>query len=537
MKKIYRAAKYIRTSSLDSETEYGDSIANQRRLIDAFISLHPDITVICERVDDGYSGLTAERPAFKNLLKEIEDGTVNCVIVRDLSRLSRDYIQACQYLRDFFPVHGVRFIAVDDNIDSILLDGFEMAIALLKSIFSEQYVRDVSVKTRSALDTKRRQGQYVGAIPIYGYLKSVDNKNQLIPDPDTFSIVQSIFQMKLKGMSAAKIATALNNAYIPSPLAYKQSLGISYPTSGFADKQNASWSITTILRILRDENYTGTLVQGRQRRISYKAETLTKMAEAEWIKIENAHTPIISHSDYEAVQRLWATDTRIPPGYDEVHIFSGVLICSSCGGSMIRKKTIYKDKCYVNYICSTGRKKGCTSPASISEKVLTQHVTAKIMEHIVCIKSLRTHSSAIQSLKAIRADISKQISDCCEKIYAVENFKLYLHKSKENGFINDAELQSLSGFYDIEITRKNAELSIMRDKLRNIESVCGDNQEWIQSCLQFADIKDLDRFTVIKMIRCIHINAEKEVIIDFVYQSEYEQLKRCAMLGGGTDGT
>ena len=536
MEKIYLAAKYIRTSCPDNESECGDSISNQRRLIDAFVRAQPNITAISEQIDEGYSGLFTDRPAFKDLLREIETGAINCVIVRDLSRLSRDYIETGRYLRDYFPAHGVRFISIDDNIDSVSLDGFDKMITLLKSIFSEQYVCDVSVKTRSAMDAKRKQGQYVGAIPIYGYLKSTDNKNRLIPNPDTYNVVRSIFQMKLQGMSSAKITAVLNGSCIPSPLAYKRKLGIAHPTGGFADRQNARWSTTTILRILQDETYTGTLVQGRQRSLSYKTKIMKKLDEAEWIKTKNAHPAIIPRSDYEAVQRVLSTDTRTSPGRGSVGVFSGILICGCCGVNMTRKTVPYKTKHYINYYCSTGKRNGCASPAIIGEKDLMQIITTKIKERIADVENLSLSSFTELSEKSMRDDLMRQINYCTEKIHTLENFKIHLHDSKAGGFINDVELQTLYDFYNMEIALSNVEIHDGWDKLQKIGSLCVDHIEWMQNFLQFTGMIELCRYAVVKMIHSIRITAQKELIVDFVYQSEYEQLVRCIVLGGDIDG-
>jgi len=204
--------------------------------------------------------------------------------------------------------------SVNDNIDSLRLEGIDKTIAILKSIFSERYSHDVSMKTRSALEAKRRKGEYVGAVPIYGYQKLENDKNKLIPDPNTVAVIQSIFDMKLQGMSAAGIAAALNEQGILSPLAYKQTNNTPYATGGFADKPNAKWSATTIFRILRDENYTGTLVQGRQRSFNYKIKTPIHLEESAWAKVKNTHPAIISKSDYDAVQRIMALDTKAASG-------------------------------------------------------------------------------------------------------------------------------------------------------------------------------------------------------------------------------
>ncbi len=228
------------------------------------MSAHPDIEIVSERVDDGYSGILFDRPAFLEMMKDIRDGKINCVIVKDLSRLGRDYIEAGRYLRQVFPAYGVRFIAVNDNIDTANEQNGDDLTVTLKNILNDAYCHDISVKTRSALQTKRKKGDYVGACPVYGYLKSPENRNQLVVDEETAPTIRYIYRRRLEGASALKIAEELNRQGGPSPLAHKISRGLPHPTGGFSDKSAPKWSPNTVIRILHDETYTSVLLQGRQ---------------------------------------------------------------------------------------------------------------------------------------------------------------------------------------------------------------------------------------------------------------------------------
>ena len=196
-------------------------------------------------------------------MQDVTDGNINCVIVKDLSRLGREYIETGRYLRRVFPAYGVRFIAITDSIDTAHDSGDDLTVSV-KNIMNEAYCRDISIKTRSSLDVKRRNGDFVGAFPVYGYMKAEDNKNLLVPDPYAARVVCDIFRMRLEGASASKIASELNRLGILSPLAYKKNNGLPYAKKGYADKADCKWSATTIIRILQDETYTGTLVQGKQ---------------------------------------------------------------------------------------------------------------------------------------------------------------------------------------------------------------------------------------------------------------------------------
>lgn len=213
----YKATAYIRLSYTDDHSSESDSVSNQRKLIENFVEHNPDIEVVSEKIDDGYSGIIFDRPAFKEMMQDVTDGNINCVIVKDLSRLGREYIETGRYLRRVFPAYGVRFIAITDSIDTAHDSGDDLTVSV-KNIMNEAYCRDISIKTRSSLDVKRRNGDFVGAFPVYGYMKAEDNKNLLVPDPYAARVVCDIFRMRLEGASASKIASELNRLGIIIPL-------------------------------------------------------------------------------------------------------------------------------------------------------------------------------------------------------------------------------------------------------------------------------------------------------------------------------
>lgn len=190
----YKAAAYIRLSYTDDHSSESDSVSNQRKLIENFVERNPDIEVVSEKIDDGYSGIIFDRPAFKEMMQDVTDGNINCVIVKDLSRLGREYIETGRYLRRVFPAYGVRFIAITDSIDTAHDSGDDLTVSV-KNIMNEAYCRDISIKTRSSLDVKRRNGDFVGAFPVYGYMKAEDNKNLLVPDPYAARVVYDIFRI------------------------------------------------------------------------------------------------------------------------------------------------------------------------------------------------------------------------------------------------------------------------------------------------------------------------------------------------------
>lgn len=248
---VYKAIKYIRLSYTDDKTVESDSVANQRRLIDDYIARHPEIEVVAEKIDDGYSGVLFDRPAFQEMMRMIEQGEANCVIVKDLSRLGREYIETGRYMRRVFPAYGVRFIAINDNVDTENDAADDLTVSV-KNIMNEAYCRDISVKTRSALEVKRRSGDFVGAFTIYGYVKVGDKHKSLEVDEYAANVVRDIFRKRLEGFSASHIADELNRLGILSPLAYKRNHGMPHAKGGYTDRKDCKWSATTIIRILQD---------------------------------------------------------------------------------------------------------------------------------------------------------------------------------------------------------------------------------------------------------------------------------------------
>lgn len=208
---VYKAIKYIRLSYTDDKTVESDSVANQRRLIDDYIARHPEIEVVAEKIDDGYSGVLFDRPAFQEMMQMIEQGEANCVIVKDLSRLGREYIETGRYMRRVFPAYGVRFIAINDNVDTENDAADDLTVSV-KNIMNEAYCRDISVKTRSALEVKRRSGDFVGAFTIYGYVKVGDKHKSLEVDEYAANVVRDIFRKRLEGFSASHIADGYNTS-------------------------------------------------------------------------------------------------------------------------------------------------------------------------------------------------------------------------------------------------------------------------------------------------------------------------------------
>ncbi|MBD5088445.1 MAG: recombinase family protein [Clostridiales bacterium] len=407
----YQVAIYLRLSREDKEafTDYqkeSNSISSQRTLIENFINKQEDMVIYNTYVDDGWSGVHFNRPGFLSMMKDIEEGVVNCVIVKDLSRLGRDYIEVGRLIQKTFPAFFVRFIAINDNFDSVNADFSKRDLMIpVKNFMNDFYCRDISKKVRSCQKIKREKGEFIGAFPVYGYKRDADNRHHLVVDEEAACIVKKIFQWKIEGYSPKAIADKLSEAGVLSPYAYKKSKGEHY-FSGFVREENTQWSQVTVRRILQDETYLGTLVQGKTGKLNFKMKKTQKKEKEEWVRVLGMHEPLIKKEDFELVERLLMADCRASNKEKPSYKFAGFLYCGDCREQMHRRINHNKTGDRIYYICGTyNRGKGC-SRHSIAEEVLEQ----KILEQ------MRT----IQAEKVDR----KLLATVVEKIYVYQKNKV-----------------------------------------------------------------------------------------------------------------
>jgi len=493
-------------------------------LLDSFIESQPDITTVDEKVDDGFSGILYDRPAFKEMIAAIEAGEINCVIVKDLSRLGREYIETGRYLRRYFPAYGVRFIAINDNIDTLKDSGDDLIVSV-KSIINDAYCRDISVKTRSALNVKRENGDFVGACPIYGYKKAEDNHNQLVIDEYPAGVVRDIFRMKISGMSALKIGDTLNALGVLSPLEYKKDRGLPHPKKGFADKADAKWSATTVIRILQDETYAGALIQGRQGTLNYKLKDLIDRPENEWARTENTHEPIVSKHDFDLAQRIMRLDTRTGPGGDKVYLFSGVLVCGCCGGRMTRKTNTSGGKQYHYYYCPTGKKNGCTDTHMLKESDLMDCVLESVKAHIAGIVSLDSvllGSAGQNTALELAKQANTQIVENERRLEQITEFKSTLYENMAGGVISKEDYKSLKIKYTADEQRLREALTALKAESKDLLDGKSERLKWLEHFRHFEGLTTLDRRMVVNLIQSIRVISKTELQITFSFQAEYE---------------
>lgn len=320
-------AIYVRLSKEDEDKHQAESesIQNQKSLLTAYAADHGwDIyAVYC---DEDCSGADSLRPDFNRMLVDAEAGRFQVLLCKSQSRFTRDMELVEKYLHGLFPIWGVRFIAVADNADTEVRGNKKAR--QINGLVNEWYLEDLSENIRMVFDLKRREGQYIGGFPIYGYKKDPANKNHIIIDPEAAEVVRQIFRWSLEGHGKQSIAHMLNESGVPSPSRYKADHGWTSAKNG-----HGLWNKTAIWRILHNEMYTGVMIQGRRKKVSYKSKVLIDVPEDQWYRVEGTHEAIIDRETFAAVQRSLALRTKTD-GRGEVHLLSGLVRCMDCGSTM-----------------------------------------------------------------------------------------------------------------------------------------------------------------------------------------------------------
>lgn len=328
---IYNTALYLRLSRDDELQGESGSISTQRMILRDYAQTH-NLHVVDEYVDDGWSGTNYDRPAFQRMIDDIEDGKINCVITKDLSRLGRNYILTGQYTEIYFPSKGVRYIAVNDNVDT--LNG-ESELAPFLNILNEMHARQTSKKVKAALHTKRMNGAHLGSHTPLGYQRDPDKKGHLLIDPETKWIVEKIFDLAFHGMGAAKITKVLIEEQVPTPGWLHCSRDGSYAQfyQDAPDKKRYEWNLPTVKGILKDETYIGNSINNRSSSKSFKSKKQTRNPRSEWIRVEGTHEAIINKDVFDQVQGQIASRRREQKD-GSTQIFAGLLKCADCGCNM-----------------------------------------------------------------------------------------------------------------------------------------------------------------------------------------------------------
>lgn len=521
--KIWNTTLYLRLSRDDGDKEESNSITGQRDLLRDFLTKHPELWEYTVRVDDGWSGSTFERPNFQKMIEDVKAGRTNCIVVKDLSRFGRNYLDAGEYIEKIFPFLGVRFIAVNDNYDSL---GDKKAsddlIIPFKNLINEAYCRDISVKIRSQLEIKRKSGQYLGSFAVYGYQKDPQDKNKLIVDEYAADFVRDIFAWKLEGVSPQDIADKLNQLGVLSPMEYKRSLGMKYTTT-FKTNSQALWSAGTVLRVLKNPVYTGVLVQGKETTPSYKVHKRVAKPESDWSVIQNSHEAIIEKKDFDTVQKVLALDTRRGVDDSAVSLFSGMIFCGECGASMVRKVVPAGGRKYYYYICSAHKQNKSCSPHRMRDTALEEIVFDSLRQHIrevVDMDELLSMTDTAPLRTAEAQKVQRQLDHKREEYEKLQKLLTSLYENLADGIIDRDEYARLKQNFAARASEAEKQMDALQETLVSIREH-GTETDWMEQFKKHQGIASLDRAVVVALIDKILIHADNLVEIVYRWQDEF----------------
>ena len=520
---LFNVAIYIRLSREDGDKEESDSVGNQRKLLAEYIAKKEDFILYDVYVDDGYSGTNFNRPSFQRMIADIEDGEVNCVVVKDLSIFGRDYIDTGRYLERYFPEMGVRFISVTDGIDS-MKQAYDMLLPI-KNIFNEQYARDISKKIQATVKSKQKAGEFIGAFTSYGYKKSPVDKHKLVIDDYAADVVRRIFSLYIQGYGKQKIAKLLNAEGVLCPAEYKKVNGENYKNCNCLES-TTYWSYSTINSILHREMYVGNMVQGTKRqRMRSKQKKMTK---EEWIIVENTHEPIIDKVTWEKARSLLQKRTRELDLETNKNIFAGFVKCGDCGRAMAKNMWRRADgsKTYSLY-CGTYKRNGkqyCT-PHTLPMAVLEDIVLGdlKVIAHSADNLKELVQSQSFTASKVKRI-ADTELSKIKTELERVKKLKKSIYEDYREELISKEEFLSYQEDYLKKEELYSKQIEALEEKKNDNVTEDVFETPWLKRLLELKDIESLDRDIVVEMISEIKVYENRKIKITYNFGNELEHL-------------
>nr|WP_316624077.1 recombinase family protein [uncultured Ruminococcus sp.] len=526
--RTYKAALYIRLSREDGDKPESDSVVNQKRILDNFIAAQPDIGLVDYYVDDGYSGANFDRPSFLHMMADIYARKVDCVIVKDSSRFGRNASESGRYIGEIFPRLQVRFIAVNDLIDS----GKSQSIASdflnvgFRGLLNEYYLAANSESIRSTLNMERRKGEFIGSFAKFGYQKDPTDRHKLLIDEPAAEVIRKIYSLYLSGVGIRGIVRRLNERGIPNPSTYKRMQGLNFKARTVGD--SSLWCDKTVRRILRDEMYIGTMVQGKNKKINYKSKAIRSCVPDEWIRVEGTHEPIISKDNFDRVQKMLNTGVKGTVQSGNIDLFAGLLKCAGCGHALIKKTNHNSDKTYVYYRCSTHCKckTACTAHTIRYERLyycvlycIRQMVDAAVNADEVI------HRMEENRVKDLDEGLNKQLDKQEQELEKVLQRMADLYPDFKDGTINADQYRIMKEKY--EQAQKDLTKSIEKLK-ESLDRSDGDHvatNDFIEHFKKHGNIKSLTRPILTELIDRIVVHMDGTLDITFNFCDTFADLQ------------
>ena len=529
--KVWKTALYLRLSRDDGDKAESNSIASQREILKEYVKQRPDMEIHDIYVDDGYSGTNFDRPDFNRMMDDIYAGKVNCVIVKDLSRFARNHTEGGTYLDKTFVKLGVRFIAINNQID-IGISGISSFDDLIKvgitNLMNEGQAATTSVNVRGTLNLRRQQGKFIGSFPTYGYLKDPDDKHHLIIDEETAPIVRMIFERFIAGESIIGITKNLNEMGIPNPSMYKKQKGYNYKhPSGRSN--DGLWPDSSVRRILQNRMYLGDMVQGRNTTYSYKIKQCRAIPKDEWIVVEGTHEPIIDHETFDNAQALFNKHIRKSPKKNNVDLFSGLVRCADCKRIMNKKTNQHSYGTYHYYRCVTSRKlkkSACTNHTiridKLEEAVLL--VVQNMINTAITMSDMLEKINSNSKRKIESTHIQKALSTASAEREKLVTMIADLYPDWKSGAITQDEYQILK-------ERLNEKLSVVDEKIVSLNKSAEqfkngitEENDFVAHFKKHGNIEYLTRPLLTELVEEIFVNEGGDIEVVFKFRDAYAQV-------------
>lgn len=507
----YRAAIYCRLSKDDDLQGESASIANQRDMLEKYCE-RQGWEVTCVFQDDGYTGLNMERPDLQRMLKAIERRQINLVITKDLSRLGRNYLQTGHLIEDFFPRNGVRYIAMNDGIDT-LRDNND--IAPFKNILNEMYSKDISKKVHSSYLLKAQKGQFTGCLAPFGYRKDPEDRNHLLIDEETAPIVKQIFDFALNGHGPSYIRRRLEEEKIACPSWWNRERGYRKSSTRWErkDPENGRymWDFSVIKDLLMNPVYTGAIAS-QKKDYRFKIGTIREKKPEDWIVVDGQHEPLIDRMSFDIVQKKLKSRQR-PRQAGEISLFAGLIKCGECGKSLTVRNTHAKHPQRI-YSCKTYNAFGkhhCTQHR-VEFDTLYDHVLRKIRE---CAGAALTDQEAVAKSLTDTCESERQgqrealehlLAKDEERIAVLEKMVMRLYEDMIAGRISEQNFSAMLEKTQTEQTKLKEEAADVRKRLSDESRMAGDARQWVETIQEYVNIKELDAVILNRLIKEIVVH-------------------------------
>jgi len=524
---IWRIAVYIRLSREDGNDE-SESVVNQKKILTEYLEKHfeDQYVVVDYYMDDGLTGTDDTRKEFMRLIHDIDLSEVNCMVVKTLARAFRNYSDQGYYLEYFFPQKNVRFISVGDPVidtykNPDIITGLEVPIT---GLMNDRYSARTSSDIRRTFNMKRRNGEFIGAFPPYGYLKDPENKNRLILDPEIASLKREMRGWIVQdGMSLGGVARKLNELGVPNPTAYKHKLGWQY-CNPLVKENDGLWVGTSVKHVLLNQVNLGHMVQGKQRVVSYKVHDKIRVPEEDWFIVHNTHEPTFTQEEYDALENVLARDTRTPNGSKTVHLFSGFLRCSDCNKALQRRTS----KGHTYYACRTHTEKSkerCTKHSirlDILEEAVLQSVRmqialienlAEVIEEINQRVDINTQSSRIESLLKARHQELAKMKNAADSLYV----------DWKAGELTAEDYRRMKQKFDDKVNQIAEVIANLEEEQRVAQQGVTAESDLFLAFAKHGNIAKLDRGVLIALVDTIYVHEDKGITIKYRYADQYER--------------